>query len=325
MNIALEIQNNMICKLFSVVRSTWRRYRPFTKRSEHSEDMVSKESDRNLDTPAESSDTDTDAIAKRQREMYTERRDDESENAGEGSKVRDEGSEDPDVASEATVSETTETVTETKGTVTADSEAVTETGTDSDSRENDRESAEGTLDSGESDSESEQNDADPESTDEEEGPDPESISTIKRLRLDPNEVIETIAYNGQEDIGQRGKAVYSLSPPFDATVVPTLKHLKDDSTESESDDEIHLRPFRFVAEGRRVVDQRPTRRLAKEELDGDDPDEATIEAWIDEAMETWKDHIRENLAPSVDIFSPHGMAIVHVEYDPETQMDEESR
>lgn len=317
MNIALEIHTDMIWKLFSVARSTWRRYSPFTNRIERSEYMESNESDRDPDTPPTASDTDTDAIAERQREMYTERRDDESEPAGGGSKVRDEGSEGPDVAPESTVSETTETVP-------AASETVTETATDTDSRENESVSAEGTHDSGESDSESEQNDADPESTDQEEESDPESISTINRLRLDPNEVIETIAYNGQADIGQRGKAVYSLSPPFDETVEPTLKHLEDDSTESERDDEIHLRPFRFVAEGRRVVDQRPTRRLAKEELDGDDPDEATIEAWIDEAMETWKDHIRENLAPSVDIFSPHGMAIVHVEYDPEVQIEEDS-
>ena len=68
-----------------------------------------------------------------------------------------------------------------------------------------------------------------------------------------------------------------------------------------------------------MIEQRPTRQLAAEEMDADDPTDAAIEAWIDEAMETWKDHVRGNLAESVDIFSPHGMAIVDVEYEPEPE------
>jgi len=32
-------------------------------------------------------------------------------------------------------------------------------------------------------------------------------------------------------------------------------------------------------------------------------------------MVAWKDHVRENLAESVDIFSSHGMAIVAVEFE----------
>jgi len=32
-------------------------------------------------------------------------------------------------------------------------------------------------------------------------------------------------------------------------------------------------------------------------------------------MTTWKDHVRDNLAESVDIFSPHGMAIVDVAFE----------
>jgi len=149
--------------------------------------------------------------------------------------------------------------------------------------------------------------------------DPESISTIDRIVLDPEELVQAVAYNGQEDIGQKSKAVYSLRPPFAPTVRPSMKHLEEHSVEGKADDEIHLRPFRFVVEGRAVIEQRPTRQLAAEEMDADDPTDAAIEAWIDEAMETWKDHVRGNLAESVDIFSPHGMAIVDVEYEPEPE------
>lgn len=149
----------------------------------------------------------------------------------------------------------------------------------------------------------------------EDGGDPASISNIERLLLDPDELLSAIAYNGQEDIGLKEKAVFSLSPPFGETVEPTLKHIEDDSTESTADSEIHMRPFRFVAEGRQVIDQRPTRQLALEQLGAEDPSESAIEAWIDEAMVTWKDHVRENLAESVDIFSSHGMAIVAVEFE----------
>lgn len=151
--------------------------------------------------------------------------------------------------------------------------------------------------------------------DEETEVDPASISRIKTIRVDPDDVVQAIAYNGQEEIGRKGKTVFGLTPPFEEVVVPTIRHLADDSTKSKADGEIHLRPFRFVSGGRQAVDQRPTRQLAKEELDADDPDEATIEAWIDEAMETWKEYVRENLIESVDIFSPHGMAIVSVEYE----------
>ena len=155
-----------------------------------------------------------------------------------------------------------------------------------------------------------ESEAEPESED----VDPSSISRIETIRVDPEKVVHAIAYNGQEDIGRKGKAVFSLAPPFDETVEPTIHHLAEDSTEGKAEGEIHLRPFRFVAEGRRIVDQRPTRKLAQKELEAEDPDEAAIEAWIDEAMETWKGHVREGLIESVDIFSPHGMAIVDVEY-----------
>ena len=153
--------------------------------------------------------------------------------------------------------------------------------------------------------------------------DPESTSAIDRIVLDPEELVQAVAYNGQEDIGQKSKAVYSLRPPFAPTVRPSMKHLEEHSVEGKADDEIHLRPFRFVVEGRAVIEQRPTRQLAVEEMDADEPTDAAIEAWIDEAMETWKDHVRGNLAESVDIFSPHGMAIVDVEYEPEPEIDSE--
>jgi hypothetical protein len=142
----------------------------------------------------------------------------------------------------------------------------------------------------------------------------DSISDIERILLDPDKLVQMLAYNGQADIGQKSKAVYSLRPPFGETVEPTLKHLDEDSTDSKADDEIHMRPFRFVVEGRQVIEQRPTREVATEELDAEDPTDAAINSWIDEAMLTWKEHVRENLAESVDIFSPHGMSIVSVEY-----------
>ena len=153
--------------------------------------------------------------------------------------------------------------------------------------------------------------------------DPESISAIDRIVLDPEKLVEMLAYNGQEDIGQKSKAVYSLQPPFAPAVEPALKHLEEKSTEGKADDEIHLRPFRFVVDGRAVIEQRPTRQVATEEIDAEDPTDAAIEAWIDEAMETWKGRVRENLAESVDIFSPHGMAIVDVEYEPEPEAEAE--
>jgi hypothetical protein len=158
--------------------------------------------------------------------------------------------------------------------------------------------------------------------DETEAPsDSESIDNIERVRLNPDEIVEMLAYNGQEDIGDKGKVVFSLQPPFGETVEPTLRHLDEDSTESKAEGEINLRPFRLVVEGRQVVEQRPTRQLAIEELDEDDPDDAAIEAWIDDAMETWKAHVRENLAESVDIFSPHGMTIISVEYESGTETE----
>ena len=151
------------------------------------------------------------------------------------------------------------------------------------------------------------------------GGDARSVTDIETIVIDPDDIVEAAAYNGQEDIGRNGKAVFGLTPPFGERVEPTIRHLADDSTESKAEDEVHLRPFRFVAEGRQVIEQRPTRRLAKEELDADDPDESAIEAWIDEAMETWKTHVRENLVGSVDIYSAHGMAFVSVEYQDENE------
>jgi hypothetical protein len=140
-----------------------------------------------------------------------------------------------------------------------------------------------------------------------------SVADIETIVVDPDDIVEAIAYNGQEDIGQKSKAVFSLRPPFDEPVEPTIKHLEEDSTAGQDDEEMHIRPFRFVMDGRQVVEQRPTRELAKEELDGEEPTETEIEAWIDEAMETWKAHIRENFAESVDIYSSDGMAFIDVD------------
>ena len=160
---------------------------------------------------------------------------------------------------------------------------------------------------------------DTEDNTEDEPSDPESISRIERILIDPDDVLETMAYNGQEEIGRKGKAVFSVTPPFDETVEPTLKQLGDESTKHGTDGEINLRPFRFVVDGRRIIEQRPTRQLAMEELDVDDPDDAMIEAWIDEAMATWKAHIRDNFTDSVEIFSPHGMAVASVEYQTDSE------
>lgn len=156
--------------------------------------------------------------------------------------------------------------------------------------------------------------ADEETAADDENAESRSVTDVETIVLDPEEVVDTLAYNGQEDIGPDGKAVFVLSPPFGERIEPTLRHLGDDSTESKSDDEIHVRPFRFVAEGQGVLDQRPTRQLAKEKLEEDDPDEAVIEAWVDEALEAWKTHVRENFVETVDIYSSHGMALIDVEY-----------
>lgn len=141
-----------------------------------------------------------------------------------------------------------------------------------------------------------------------------SVTDVETIVIDPEAIIDALAYNGQEDIGPDGKAVFVLSPPFGERIEPTLRHLGDDSTEGKADDEIHVRPFRFVAEGQGVLEQRPTRQLAKEELEEDDPDEAVTEAWIDQALETWKTHVRESLVETVDIYSSHGMAFIDVEH-----------
>lgn len=140
----------------------------------------------------------------------------------------------------------------------------------------------------------------------------DSVTDVGTIVVDPEDVLQAVAYNGQEDIGLKAKAVFSLTPPFGDTVEPSLKHLEDD--DGGDDEAIHIRPFRFVAEGRQVIDQRPTSSLAKEEMDADDPEEAAIEAWIDEALAEWKAHVRENLVDSVDIYSSHGMAFIDVEY-----------
>ncbi|MFO7926538.1 MAG: hypothetical protein ACQET5_08360 [Halobacteriota archaeon] len=168
---------------------------------------------------------------------------------------------------------------------------------------------------GEPPDESTETDASAEDEDGEETIDPKSISNIERIVMDADELVRAFAYNGQEDISEKGKVVFSLTPPFTEAVEPTLRHLEEDSREGKVDGEIHLRPFRFVVDGRQVIEQRPTRRLAIEELEEDEPDETTIETWLDEAMETWTSHVRDNLAESVDIFSPNGMAIVRVEYE----------
>jgi len=79
--------------------------------------------------------------------------------------------------------------------------------------------------------------------------DPESISNIDRIVLDADELVQTLAYNGQEDIGQKNKAVYVLAPPFGETARPTLRHLVGGLHGKKSDEEIHMRPFRFVVDG----------------------------------------------------------------------------
>lgn len=152
----------------------------------------------------------------------------------------------------------------------------------------------------------------PDSTDEEK----KSVTDVETIVVDPEEILRSVAYNGQEDIGEKakGKVVFSLTPPFEEPVEPTVRHLKEDSREGKADGEIHIRPFRFVFDGRKVIDQRPTRRLATSKLAAEEPSESAIEAWVDEAMETWKEHVRENLVESVDIYSPHGMAFIDVEY-----------
>jgi hypothetical protein len=237
--------------------------------------------------------------------------DDESDSVGSGSAA--------DAAAADADDETDEPTDADGSTDLAEADGATDEPTDADGSEegNDEPGGESGVEDGAADEE----DGAADEEDEEEY-DPAAISNIERIVLDPDELVRSFAYNGQEEIGRKGKVVFSLTPPFTETVEPTLRHLEDDSRESKEEGEIHLRPFRFVFDGRQVIDQRPTRRLAIEELDEEEPDDATIEAWIDEAMETWTAHVRDNLAESVDIFSPHGMAIVEVEFEESAESTE---
>ncbi|CAI48813.1 uncharacterized protein NP_1444A [Natronomonas pharaonis DSM 2160] len=141
-----------------------------------------------------------------------------------------------------------------------------------------------------------------------------SIDDIETLVVDPDDVVQALAYNGQEEVGIDQKVSFELTPPFEAEAEPELVHIEDDTTKVDLEGAVRIRPFRFVEEGRQVVEQRPTRELALEELDAADPKEATIDEWIDEALETWKEHVREHRADVVDVYASHGMAIIDVEY-----------
>lgn len=156
----------------------------------------------------------------------------------------------------------------------------------------------------------------------------ESLEDIERLVVDPDDIVESMRFNGNEDDISKGKAVLRLTPPFGETVEPEVHHLESEELAAEDMDEealvydyesatFNLRPLRFVEDGRAVLDQRPTPVLAEEELDVEEPTDEEVAAWVDAALETWESHIRDNLKSYVDLTHSHGIVFVDVEYDPE--------
>lgn len=141
--------------------------------------------------------------------------DDESESVGTGS-AAETAAMDDDEADEPTDAEESADPTESDG--------ATGEPTDADESDGGDDESGGELEASEEGSE-----------EDEEEFDPTSISNIERIVLDPDELVRSFAYNGQEEIGRKGKVVFSLTPPFTETVEPTLRHLEDDSRKSRSD------------------------------------------------------------------------------------------
>ena len=142
-------------------------------------------------------------------------------------------------------------------------------------------------------------------------PDPGSIEDVETVVVDPDVVLEGMARNAKLDERAAGKAVLRLEPPFEETVRTEVHHLEEDE---QLEDAYHLRPFRFVEEGRGLLDQYPTRELAREEL-GEDADEAAVEEWLEAAMATWTEYARGHLVDSVDGYFRHGTLLADVEYE----------
>lgn len=172
-----------------------------------------------------------------------------------------------------------------------------------------------------------QTDADSEAADDETDAeaDEASVEDVETLVVDPDDVVENMRFNGNPDDISAGKAVFTLSPPFDERLEPSVHHLEstdlDTSQMDETtldtdvdDDEYNLRPLRFVEDGLAVLEQRPTPALAEKNL-GEDATDEEIEAWIDAALETWGAHVRDHLKSTVDLATDHGIHFIDVEYD----------
>lgn len=119
----------------------------------------------------------------------------------------------------------------------------------------------------EADDESVEADTEPEETG--------SIDDVETLVVDPDDVYEAMWHNGDPSERVKGKAVFILSPPFDEEMELSIEYLEE--LDEPDEETIRIRPFRFIMEGRQVLDQRPSRALAKKELGEDDEEDTEAE------------------------------------------------
>ena len=142
----------------------------------------------------------------------------------------------------------------------------------------------------------------------------DSIQDIQTVVVDPEDVVEALAHNGHSGDMATGKAVFSLVPPFEPRVELSIHYLGNDTSDDAVGDRYHIRPLRFVEEGKAVLAQRPTHATARDHI-GEDADRRTLQEWTDAALQKWKAHVRDNLVDQIDIYADHGLAVVDVVYE----------
>lgn len=98
-----------------------------------------------------------------------------------------------------------------------------------------------------------------------------SIDDVETLVVSPDDVYGAMWHNGDPSERVKGKAVFIVSPPFDEEMEPPIEYLEE--LDEPDEETIRIRPFRFIMEGRQVLDQRPSRALAKKELGEDDEED----------------------------------------------------
>jgi hypothetical protein len=170
------------------------------------------------------------------------------------------------------------------------------------------------AESGTDDQDSVETDDDADTEDPDDGEAVDSIENIETIVVEPDDVVELMAHNGREGELAKGKGAFVLSPPYHERMEPSIRYLDSEALSEVDADDVRLRPLHFVREGKGALEQRPTRTLAHEKLD-DDPDEATVDEWLEAAMAEWEEYVRENLLGMTQVFSPHGMVVADVEYE----------